>query len=103
MDRSDQIVDRSYDEATVIGMNRMFIWTWARPSIQNPKSSRPSSTPLRPPPRRVARILRGWTCSDHDDEEIPFLSNSSALLEQTDEGVLFLVVDRIRRSTAAYL
>ncbi|KZV48397.1 serine/threonine-protein kinase UCNL [Dorcoceras hygrometricum] len=52
--------------------------------------------------RRAAahrRYSRDWTCSDHVDEEIPFVSNSSALLVQTDEGVLFPVVDRIRRST----
>ncbi|KZV40681.1 hypothetical protein F511_31241 [Dorcoceras hygrometricum] len=49
------------------------------------------------------RYSRDWTCSDHVDEEIPFVSNSSALLVQTDEGVLFPVVDRIRRSTAANL
>ncbi|KZV39252.1 hypothetical protein F511_17584 [Dorcoceras hygrometricum] len=59
-----------------------------------------------PAVRRAAahrRCSRDWTCSDHVDEDIPFVSNSSALLVQTDEGVLFPVVDRIRRSTAAYL
>ncbi|KZV56573.1 hypothetical protein F511_04982 [Dorcoceras hygrometricum] len=49
----------------------------------------------------VCRRLRGWTYSDHRDEEIPFVVNSSALLVQTDEGVVFPVVDRIRRTTAA--
>ncbi|KZV18127.1 hypothetical protein F511_25453 [Dorcoceras hygrometricum] len=43
------------------------------------------------------------TCSDHRDEEIPSMVNSLGLLVQADEGVLFLVVDRIRRSTAANL
>ncbi|KZV48692.1 hypothetical protein F511_16891 [Dorcoceras hygrometricum] len=87
---------------------------------QNPsKGRRPLSSPplLTPSPtaadhhappavRRAAarrRCSRDWTCSDHVDEEIPFVSNLSALLVQTDEGVLFPVVDRIRRSIAAYL
>ncbi|KZV44767.1 hypothetical protein F511_33303 [Dorcoceras hygrometricum] len=57
---------------------------------------------LAPPPAAV-RFLRGWTCSDHVDEEVPFMTNLSALLVQTDEGGVIPVVDRIRRSTAAYL
>ncbi|KZV43397.1 hypothetical protein F511_21989 [Dorcoceras hygrometricum] len=48
----------------------------------------PQAAPL-PPPPAFARFLRGWTCSDHDDEEIPFMSNSSALLVQTDEESCF--------------
>ncbi|KZV53059.1 hypothetical protein F511_31487 [Dorcoceras hygrometricum] len=59
-----------------------------------------------PTVRRAAarrRCSRDCTCSDHIDKEIPFVSNSSALLVQTDEGVMFPVVDRIRRSTVAYL
>ncbi|KZV32614.1 UDP-rhamnose:rhamnosyltransferase 1 [Dorcoceras hygrometricum] len=43
---------------------------------------------------RRRRLLRGWTCSDHADEEIPFVTNSSGLLVQTDEGGVILVVDR---------
>ncbi|KZV55079.1 MICROTUBULE ORGANIZATION 1 family protein [Dorcoceras hygrometricum] len=72
------------------------------------KSSRPSSPhhPLgRPPPHaRVCRrrCLCDWTYSDHVDEEIPFVTNSSAFLVQTDEGAVNPVVDQIRRSTAAY-
>ncbi|KZV26012.1 F-box/kelch-repeat protein-like [Dorcoceras hygrometricum] len=61
-------------------------------------------SPSRPPPSRAAAVcrrLRGWTRSNHRDEEIPFVVNSSALLMQTDEGVVFPVVDRIRRTTAA--
>ncbi|KZV54098.1 hypothetical protein F511_28467 [Dorcoceras hygrometricum] len=50
------------------------------------------------PTRRVCRRLRGWTRSDHLDEEIPFVINSSGLLVQTDEGVVIPVVDRIRRT-----
>ncbi|KZV33453.1 aldose 1-epimerase-like [Dorcoceras hygrometricum] len=53
-------------------------------------------------PPAVARFLRGWTYYDHINEEIPSVVNTSALLVQTDEGVLFPIVDRIRRSTAAY-
>ncbi|KZV53020.1 alpha-dioxygenase 2 [Dorcoceras hygrometricum] len=101
------IVDRSYDEVTVIGMNRMFIWTWARPRPIGPSTSRPplhfhltaAARRLEPP----SGFLRGWTCSYHVDEEVPFVINSSALLVQTDEGGVIPVVDRIRRSTAAYL
>ncbi|KZV27102.1 hypothetical protein F511_17378 [Dorcoceras hygrometricum] len=48
------------------------------------------------------RCLCDWTCSDHVDKDIPFMTNSSALLVQTDEGTVNPVVDRIRRSTAAY-
>ncbi|KZV50586.1 hypothetical protein F511_33557 [Dorcoceras hygrometricum] len=55
------------------------------------------------PPPAAARFLRGWICSDHVDEEVPFVTNSSAFLVQTDEGGVIPVVDRIRRSTAAYL
>ncbi|KZT75648.1 hypothetical protein F511_47327 [Dorcoceras hygrometricum] len=77
-------------------------------SHPNPTSSRPSP-PLsltaaalkRRRAAAVCRRLRGWTCSDHRDEEIPFVVNFSALLVQTDEGVVFPIVDRIRRTTAA--
>ncbi|KZV39722.1 hypothetical protein F511_14189 [Dorcoceras hygrometricum] len=51
---------------------------------------------------RRRRCSRDWTCSDHVDEEIPSVVNSSGLLVRADEGVLFPAVDRIRRSTAAY-
>ncbi|KZV53440.1 hypothetical protein F511_44828 [Dorcoceras hygrometricum] len=73
----------------------------------NPTSRRPSP-PLslsaaalkRRRAAAVCRRLRGWTRSDHRDEEILFVVNSSALLVQNDEGVVFPVVDRIRRTTA---
>ncbi|KZT76786.1 hypothetical protein F511_46189 [Dorcoceras hygrometricum] len=61
-----------------------------------------SARPLASPPAAV-RFLRGWICSDHVDEEVSFVKNSSDLLVQTDEGGVIPVVDRIRRSTAAYL
>ncbi|KZV53557.1 hypothetical protein F511_27106 [Dorcoceras hygrometricum] len=57
-----------------------------------------SYTPL----SAAAAACRDRTCSDHLVVEIPFVANSSDLLVQTDEGVLFPVVDRIRRSTVAY-
>ncbi|KZV33366.1 thioredoxin family protein [Dorcoceras hygrometricum] len=87
VDRSDQIVDRKI----------------AAPTL--PTLSRPPTALAPPVVRRASahrRCSRDWTRSDHVDEEIPFVSNLSALLVQTDEGVLFPVVDRIRRSTAAY-
>ncbi|KZV50595.1 F-box/kelch-repeat protein-like [Dorcoceras hygrometricum] len=106
VDRSDQIVDRSYDEATVIGMNRMFIrWTGPAPALQ--VGRRPPSLLFtsRPPPSHAppCRPLRDRTCSDHLVEEIPFVQNLSALLVQTDEGAVHPVVDLIRRSIVAYL
>ncbi|KZV24122.1 hypothetical protein F511_20109 [Dorcoceras hygrometricum] len=107
--RFDQIVDRSYDETTVIGMNRMFIY-WTRPAqVQRPPPPPPNS-PLgrastHAPPSATARAAacRDRTCSDRLDEGIPFVSNLSDLLVQTDEGIVFPVVDLIRRSTAAYI
>ncbi|KZV55337.1 hypothetical protein F511_43862 [Dorcoceras hygrometricum] len=63
-----------------------------------PRLSRPS-----PPCRCAAAACRDRTCSDHLVEEIPFVTNSSALLVQTEEGAMNPVVDRIRRSTAANL
>ncbi|KZV15811.1 hypothetical protein F511_21634 [Dorcoceras hygrometricum] len=70
-----------------------------------PTLSRPPTATAPPAVRRAAtrrRCSRDCTRSDHVDEEIPFVSNSSAPLVQTDEGVLFPVVDRIRRSTVVY-
>ncbi|KZV30327.1 hypothetical protein F511_38206 [Dorcoceras hygrometricum] len=58
--------------------------------------------PLSSTPLSAAAACRDRTCSDHLVVEIPFVANLSALLVQTDEGVRFPVVDRIRRSTAAY-
>ncbi|KZV32593.1 sphingoid long-chain bases kinase 2, mitochondrial [Dorcoceras hygrometricum] len=75
--RSDQIVDRIYDEVKPP--------SWPPPF--------PLHNTSRPPP---AAASRDRTCSDHLFEEIPFVSNSSALLVQTDEGVLIPVVDRIK-------
>ncbi|KZV58006.1 mechanosensitive ion channel protein 9-like [Dorcoceras hygrometricum] len=61
-----------------------------RPSLSH-TTHRPS--PLAPP---TCRRLRGWTCSDHRNEEIPFVPNSSGLLVQADEGVMFPVMDLIK-------
>ncbi|KZV07122.1 acyl-CoA dehydrogenase-related protein [Dorcoceras hygrometricum] len=53
----------------------------------------------RPPPlisrRRRRRFSRRKVVSGQLDEENPFVQNSSVLLVQADEGVSFLVVDRI--------
>ncbi|KZV17524.1 hypothetical protein F511_37450 [Dorcoceras hygrometricum] len=46
-----------------------------------------------PPPRRRRRDR---TCSDRCVEEIPFVPNSSVLLVQADEGIVFPVVDLIK-------
>ncbi|KZV40348.1 RING finger and CHY zinc finger domain-containing protein 1-like [Dorcoceras hygrometricum] len=60
-----------------------------------------SSIDHQPPP--VTAAYRDRTCSDRRVGEIPFVSNSSVLLVQADEGFVLPVVDLIRRSTAAYL
>ncbi|KZV36581.1 cell division cycle 5-like protein [Dorcoceras hygrometricum] len=99
--RSDQIVDLSYDEVTVIGMNRMFIrWTGPTPAAAPPPNSPlgRASTHAPPPAAACAAACRDRTCSDRLDEEIPFVSNSSDLLVQTDEGILILVVDLIKEN-----
>ncbi|KZV28527.1 sphingoid long-chain bases kinase 2, mitochondrial [Dorcoceras hygrometricum] len=95
--RSDQIVDRSYDEVTLIGMNRMFIrWTGLAPDL-----SWPPPPPLKPhalrrlAPPCAAASCRDRTCYDQLDEEFPSVLNSSVLLVQADEGVLNPFVDLI--------
>ncbi|KZV41279.1 hypothetical protein F511_38219 [Dorcoceras hygrometricum] len=65
------------------------------PSLQalavpsSPKTSRP-------PPPPPCRHRRDRTCSDRRVEEISFVPNSSGLLVQADEGVVFSVVDLIK-------
>ncbi|KZV22257.1 protein PHYTOCHROME KINASE SUBSTRATE 1-like [Dorcoceras hygrometricum] len=67
------------------------------------KSAAPPLPHHAPPPAATrAATCRDRTCSDHRVEEIPFVSNSSVLLVQADEGFVIPVVDLIRRSTAAY-
>ncbi|KZV19115.1 carboxylesterase 1-like [Dorcoceras hygrometricum] len=51
--------------------------------------------PPPPPPRATAARLRRKIVSGQFDEENPFVLISSVLLVQADEGVLFLVMDRI--------
>ncbi|KZV25215.1 hypothetical protein F511_38909 [Dorcoceras hygrometricum] len=68
-------------------------------SFPSPLGRPPRATaapPLAGPRAAAVRLLRGRTCSDHVDEEIPFVSNSSALLVQADEGLVHPVVDRIK-------
>ncbi|KZV42320.1 hypothetical protein F511_18333 [Dorcoceras hygrometricum] len=114
------IGDRSYDEVTVMGMNRMFIrWTRARWAGPSPSSSllkvdldlithnlihqltitlAPSAAPfplvksrrLAPSPPRFAGIHSGQL-----DEENPSALISSGLLVQADEGVSLPIVDLI--------
>ncbi|KZV23402.1 hypothetical protein F511_17362 [Dorcoceras hygrometricum] len=55
-----------------------------------------AASPLAGPHAAAVRLLRGRTCSDHVNEEILFVSNSLALLVQTDEGLVHPVVDRIK-------
>ncbi|KZV50330.1 hypothetical protein F511_38474 [Dorcoceras hygrometricum] len=70
------------------------------PSLQVGRRPLPLHNTSRPPPLRCraappAAACRDRTCSDHLVEEISSVVNSSALLVQTDEGVVHPVVDRI--------
>ncbi|KZV55057.1 hypothetical protein F511_33529 [Dorcoceras hygrometricum] len=97
VDRSDLIVDRDYDEATTRATLEKTHNTH-NPSLVA-TSLPPQLLGRRPSPRAaVCRRLRGWTCSDHLDEEISSVINSSRLLVQTDEGAVISVVDRIWRT-----
>ncbi|KZV33790.1 hypothetical protein F511_16396 [Dorcoceras hygrometricum] len=71
------------------------------PRRQQACAAPPLQTPSRPPRHRraaVVRLLRDRTCSDHVDEEIPSMANSSVLLVQTDEGLVFPVMDLIKEN-----
>ncbi|KZV18975.1 xaa-pro aminopeptidase [Dorcoceras hygrometricum] len=73
-------------------------------SICDANSSRlllSSSSPPPPPPRAVA-VFAGKIVSGQLDEENPFVLISSGLIVQPDEGVSYLVVDRIGVTTAIY-
>ncbi|KZV30490.1 guanosine nucleotide diphosphate dissociation inhibitor [Dorcoceras hygrometricum] len=88
-DRSDLIVDRDYDGATVKDLKPMF--TLAYIFLSSPllprRRRRPPSTP---PRRRKSR-------SDRFSEEIPFVKSSSSFLVQTGEEIGIPIVDHIRR------
>ncbi|KZV56142.1 hypothetical protein F511_28808 [Dorcoceras hygrometricum] len=91
VDRSDLIGDRSYDEVAAMDI---VIWTRARWAAASP--------PLhirrrrRPPCAAAAAAhLRRKIVSGQFDEKNPFVLISSVLLVQADEGVSFLVLDRI--------
>ncbi|KZV24840.1 hypothetical protein F511_14723 [Dorcoceras hygrometricum] len=61
--------------------------------LPTPLSVVPLLTRRRRLPHATALLHR--TCSDHCNEEIPFVSNSSVLLVQTNEGFVLPVVDLI--------
>ncbi|KZV41916.1 hypothetical protein F511_11338 [Dorcoceras hygrometricum] len=65
----------------------------SRPPLSSPFGRRAPPLSRRRSPSR--RRLRGWTCFDHHDEEISFVPNSSGLLVQADEGIVFPIVDLI--------
>ncbi|KZV54461.1 hypothetical protein F511_29949 [Dorcoceras hygrometricum] len=71
-----------------------------RNTFRPPYLAPPPSPPRIPrsPPLAVAPppLLRDRTCSDHLEEESPFVPNSSGLLLQADEGILLPVVDLIK-------
>ncbi|KZV56618.1 hypothetical protein F511_42930 [Dorcoceras hygrometricum] len=67
-------------------------YSCAAPTLQTP------SWPPRHRRTAAVRLLRDRTCSDHVDEEIPSVANSSDLLVQTDEGLVFLVMDLIKEN-----
>ncbi|KZV22241.1 Serine/threonine protein kinase-related domain containing protein [Dorcoceras hygrometricum] len=94
IDRSDLIGDRSYDEVAA-----MYIVIGPEPvrPIPPPLSSLKPPPPPPPPPRAAAAAARlPWkiVCGQFDKEN-PFVLISSVLLVQADEGVSFLVMDRI--------
>ncbi|KZV30914.1 polyadenylate-binding protein 2-like [Dorcoceras hygrometricum] len=76
-----------------------------RAQLLRGRSIPPPPPPILPRGRRAPRaaVYRDRTCSDRRAEEILFVSNSSVLLVQADEGFVLPVVDLIRRSTVAYL
>ncbi|KZV43163.1 hypothetical protein F511_39185 [Dorcoceras hygrometricum] len=74
VDRSDLIGDRSYDEVAAMEIPPPLLSTYAA---------------------AAAARLRRKIVSGQFDEENPFVLISSVLLVQADEGVSFLVVDRI--------
>ncbi|KZV54752.1 hypothetical protein F511_04101 [Dorcoceras hygrometricum] len=120
-DRSDLIIDRDYDGATVMDLKRMCtlglgprppahrksIYRGLRVALtghsKNPRARLPPfSHSSRPPPLLAVVCRCRRTCSARLDEEIPSVKYSSCFLVQTDEGIEISVVDRIRRTTTAY-
>ncbi|KZV40053.1 hypothetical protein F511_24719 [Dorcoceras hygrometricum] len=97
---------RARQSRTVAGQRAQWATLETTHNAHNPSivaaSLPPQLLSRRPSPRAAAaavcRRLRGWTCSDHLDEEIPSVINSSRLLVKTDEGAVIPVVDRIRRT-----
>ncbi|KZV43255.1 hypothetical protein F511_09841 [Dorcoceras hygrometricum] len=57
-----------------------------------------ASTHAPPPAAARASACRDRTCFDRLDEEIPFVSNLSDLVVQTDEGILIPVLDLIKEN-----
>ncbi|KZV22892.1 putative receptor-like protein kinase [Dorcoceras hygrometricum] len=93
VDPSDLIDDRSYDEVSVMEMNRMFIrWTRARwagsKSITNRRRRRPCAA-------AATAMCRRKIVPANIDEENPSAPILSGLLVQADEGVSHPVVDLI--------
>ncbi|KZV33570.1 hypothetical protein F511_10556 [Dorcoceras hygrometricum] len=75
--------------------------SWRAPlSLSRPTTVRRPRCRLAPP---SAASCCDRTCYDQLFDKFPSVPNSSGLLVQADEGIVFPVVDLIRRSTAAYL
>ncbi|KZV32766.1 E set domain-containing protein [Dorcoceras hygrometricum] len=91
-DRSDLIGDRSYDEVAAMDI---VIGPGPVGPIPPPLSSLKPPPPPSPCAAAAAARLRRKIVSGQFDEENPFVLISSVLLVQADEGVSFLVVDRI--------
>ncbi|KZV18940.1 hypothetical protein F511_26800 [Dorcoceras hygrometricum] len=87
LNRSDLIGDRSYDEVTVIGMNRMSI-----PSVAPLSSPKAAAAARRAPP---PPLFAGKSFPAKFDEENPSAPILSGLLVQADEGIPSPVVDLI--------
>ncbi|KZV18223.1 protein AUXIN SIGNALING F-BOX 2-like [Dorcoceras hygrometricum] len=106
VDRSDQIVDRSYDEVTRIGMNRMFIrWTGPAPVWPPPPPLKPHAAALRRRvPSAVRRPLRDRTCFDHRDEcRFPRETGRSQapIRQQVGSGSATAFPNRVERCTSS--
>ncbi|KZV26622.1 hypothetical protein F511_08146 [Dorcoceras hygrometricum] len=85
VDRSDRIGDRDYDEATPPS---------SRPTLSStPRRSRP---PLAPPPPPPPDFHVVGLVSITSTRRLCSYQNSSALLVQIDEGLVFPVVDLIK-------
>ncbi|KZV52309.1 hypothetical protein F511_37699 [Dorcoceras hygrometricum] len=94
VDLSDRIGDRDYDEATVMEMN-LILQVAAPPSPPHLAAADRPSTAGRRRRRPILRVVGLVPTSV--TRRFPSVPNSSGLLVQADEGLVFPIVDLIRR------